>query len=343
MLTMRPIDEGGSWGGRQKKVYILDDNGNKIYDPVKKTYKCSKVQTTDWNERCKAEEWRAAWADAVNAHLGQNGFGGRVDHRSYERQGVELVPTVRMGVAASQMERKGIRTERGDFNRQAEITNREIRQLRARIDKASDWLHSVPLSAAPSLVEMASGVQGGELLKSHWQKIKDLKARANVLMFLQENNIGDIDGLAAAVKRIHEKQYEVGNKLRKVRRRIDTLELHLSHCDNLEKHKAVCQKYQRLEPKRRATYYQKHGGEIEKYKSAKEYLDAVMNGKSPIPVKDWRKELSDKTAENNALYEEFYKLKGDVKNVEVLRRNAERIMAGQMPEKAQEKTRGNIL
>jgi hypothetical protein len=66
MLTMRPIDGDGSWGGRQKKVYILDDNGNKIYDPVKKTYKCSKTQTTDWNERYKAEEWRAAWADAVN-------------------------------------------------------------------------------------------------------------------------------------------------------------------------------------------------------------------------------------------------------------------------------------
>jgi rRNA processing protein Krr1/Pno1 len=81
-------------------------------------------------------------------------------------------------------------------------------------------------------------------------------------------------------------------------------------------------------------YYEKHGGEIEKYRAAKEYLNAVMNGKSPIPVKEWRKELSDKTAEKHALYDEFYKLWDDVRNVEVLRRNVERIMNGQPPERA---------
>ena len=33
MLTMRPIDERGEWGAKQKKEYILDRDGNKIYDP----------------------------------------------------------------------------------------------------------------------------------------------------------------------------------------------------------------------------------------------------------------------------------------------------------------------
>jgi hypothetical protein len=59
-----------------------------------------------------------------------------------------------------------------------------------------------------------------------------------------------------------------------------------------------------------------------------------MNGKSPIPVKEWRKELLDKTAEKHALYDEFYKLRDDVKNVEVLRRSAERIMQEAPPERA---------
>ncbi|MEH2929069.1 MobA/MobL family protein [Candidatus Ventrimonas sp. KK005] len=36
-----------------------------------------------------------------------------MDHRSYERQGIDQIPTVHLGVAASAMEKRGIRTERG--------------------------------------------------------------------------------------------------------------------------------------------------------------------------------------------------------------------------------------
>ena len=102
----------------------------------------------------------------------------------------------------------------------------------------------------------------------------------------------------------------------------DTLTLHLEHCDNLKEHKAVYVKYRQLDPKKRDAYYKKHGDAIEKYKAAKTYLDGVMNGKSPIPVKEWRKELLEKTAEKHALYDEFYNLRGDVRNVEILRQSA---------------------
>ena len=61
MLTMRPINEDGTWGVRQRKEYILDVNGDKIYNPVKRTYKCKSIPSTDWNEHNKAEEWRKGW------------------------------------------------------------------------------------------------------------------------------------------------------------------------------------------------------------------------------------------------------------------------------------------
>jgi uncharacterized protein YoxC len=335
MLTMRPINEDMTWGDKQRKVYILDGDGNKIYDKAKKTYKCNKEQTTDWNEQHKAEEWRKAWANIQNAHLKQHGHKARVDHRSYERQGIEQVPSVHIGVAASQMERKGICTERGNTNREIEVTNGQIRSLRARINKVNEWLYSVPIDGiAPTMVQMATGAAGGNNLKSQWQKIRGLQAQAKTLIFLQENKIDDIDDLVATVRRMHQHQYDVGNSLKKVKRRIDTLTEHLAQVDNLQENKAVYQKYRQLDPKKREAYFKKHGGAIEKYKAAKEYLDGVMSGKSPIPVKEWRKELLDKTAEKYALYDEFYKLLGDVKNVEVLRRNAERIM----DEQAQERT-----
>ena len=110
MLTMRPFEPDGTWGGKQKKEYILDDSGNKIYDPKTRQYKCKSIPTTDWNEQTKAEEWRAAWAETANKYLAHLNHSERIDHRSYARQGVEQIPTIHLGTATSQMEKRGIRT-----------------------------------------------------------------------------------------------------------------------------------------------------------------------------------------------------------------------------------------
>lgn len=140
LLTMRPFNKDKSWGDKQRKEYILDKNGNKIYDPKKRQYKCKSVPATDWNEQTKAEEWRATWAQSVNKVLEHNDHAERVDHRSYERRGIEQVPTVHMGVAATQMESKGILTERGNMNREIAIRNNLIQRIMTRIKRLKDWL-----------------------------------------------------------------------------------------------------------------------------------------------------------------------------------------------------------
>ena len=42
----------------------------------------------------------------VNAKFEEKGLTCRIDHRSYERQGLDLLPTVHEGVAVRQMEAK---------------------------------------------------------------------------------------------------------------------------------------------------------------------------------------------------------------------------------------------
>jgi len=157
MLTMRPFNEDKTWGDKQKKVYNLDKDGNKIYDPKKRQYKCSKAQTTDWNEQTKAEEWRAAWADTANRYLEQTGHAERVDHRSFERQGVDQIPTIHLGVAAHQMEQRGIETERGNINRAIKFANQKLRNLGARIAEIKGELETLlaekvtpPVTQTPS-------------------------------------------------------------------------------------------------------------------------------------------------------------------------------------------------
>ncbi len=65
----------------------------------------------------------------------------RIDHRSYERQGVDLLPTIHEGATVRAMEKKGIRTEKGEFNRWIKATNAVIKDIRKKISLLFDWIN----------------------------------------------------------------------------------------------------------------------------------------------------------------------------------------------------------
>ncbi len=68
LLTMRPFEQCGTWGAKSRKEYVLDENGERI--KLKSgEFKSYKLNTVDWNEPTKAEQWRAAWEIAANAAL----------------------------------------------------------------------------------------------------------------------------------------------------------------------------------------------------------------------------------------------------------------------------------
>ena len=101
LLTVRPLKENGQWGAKCRKVYDLDERGQRIPDG-KGGWKNHREDTTDWNSREQAENWRSAWAAYTNQALEAAGRPERIDHRSYQRQGVEKIPSVHLGVAATQ-------------------------------------------------------------------------------------------------------------------------------------------------------------------------------------------------------------------------------------------------
>jgi hypothetical protein len=131
--------------------------------------------------------------------LEQNDHTERVEHRSYERQGIDQIPIVHLGVAASAMEKRGIRTERGDLNREIEVTNKHLRQLKARISKLQNWLkEEAENTEPPTLADYIQGIlsRKAQTGKSGYsQSLYNLKDAANMLNFLQANNIIDMTGL----------------------------------------------------------------------------------------------------------------------------------------------------
>ena len=72
------------------------------------------------------KEMRRAWACHVNKALERAGCKERVDHRSFKDLGLaDRIPTKHLGVAVTRMERRGIKTRRGDENRAIQAHNRK--------------------------------------------------------------------------------------------------------------------------------------------------------------------------------------------------------------------------
>lgn len=144
MLTTRAIKKNGTWAPKQKSTYLLDEDGAKVpqIDPKtgqqkigargRKMWKRNTESYTDWNDRSNAEIWRKSWAESCNQYLAPE---NKIDHRSYERQGVEQIPTIHEGHVAREM---GDRSERVQTNIDVKAGNRELSGLSATIAKIQE-------------------------------------------------------------------------------------------------------------------------------------------------------------------------------------------------------------
>ena len=123
MLTMRPMHKSGNWWEtKSKKEYLLDKHGNRIVNS-KGEYRTRNIDLTGWNDKGLYVSWRKDWAKSCNELYEKHGLNLRIDHRSYKEQGIDRVATVHLGKEAAALERKGITTEKGEYNRAVNAFN----------------------------------------------------------------------------------------------------------------------------------------------------------------------------------------------------------------------------
>ncbi len=245
LLIIRPLKPDGRWGSKCHKVYDLDSQGNRIPDG-KGGWKNHREDTTDWNNRDNAEKWRAVWATYANQAIEAAGRPERIDHRSYERQGVDKIPSIHMGVAASQMERKGIQTEKGNVNCQIAADNKLLKELKARITRIYNWTKEQAKAEQPqgggSLVTRLYEAQAqvnSEKAHSRTGRIKALQENAKLLAFLQGNGITSMQELYEKVTAMNKDYYDLRGQIVKAERRIAVLDERLEMWVQYEKYKPI--------------------------------------------------------------------------------------------------------
>ena len=119
----KPSYQPGNKDTEKYRIPALDEEGNqkKRVRPKKGTeliWERISIPLTDWDEHVMAEEWRRNWAKEANKYLPKE---NQIDHRSFERQGLDRIPTIYEGFVSRQMEKDGLIAPRCQ-------TNREIRE-----------------------------------------------------------------------------------------------------------------------------------------------------------------------------------------------------------------------
>ena len=355
LLTMRPMDAQGKWLPKSKKEYVLDENGERIRLPSGR-YKTRKIDLVDWNSQENAEVWRKVWADLANEFLERNNRPERIDHRSYERQGIDQIPTVHIGVAASQMEKKGIATERGELNRSIKAANRLLRDIKAQIGKLKEWLLDVfkakeslraepPQPKSPDLSTLLFrylDIQkaNGRKYSQSWQQqhsADELKAISKAVNLLSEKGIYTLEELDAALSIVHDKASEIRSAMKPREARIKQLQKLIEQAQNFQKTQPIHDEYKQIRWKgKQEKFAEAHRADLAVWDAANRYLRANLPDMKLTP-KAWQTELAALTAENEAEYARLKVQREEVTELQKVRRYVDVALKADAPQKAKTK------
>ena len=317
LCPMRPMNPDGTWGFKQHRVYRLDEDGNRIRDQNGK-FLFDAVPTTDWGSPETLEHWRKAWADVCNAKFEEKGLDVRIDHRSYLRQGVDLLPTVHEGAAVRAMEKKGIRTEKGEFNRWIKATNAVIRDIRKKIALLSDWIKEIKAELAkpqtPDLVFLLRAYYSKRSAGAYSQKgkISNLKEMNETFNYLRANGIYSLEDLEHRVSEHSAATESLKKTLDEQTARMKAIKQLYDSSAAFQSLKPVYDGLQKIKfEKPRAKYKAEHEAELKQFYAARRKLTGEFpDGK--VDMKKLTEEYDELEQAHNTTYGEFKTVRDDL-------------------------------
>ncbi|MBV1707727.1 MAG: Ti-type conjugative transfer relaxase TraA [Hyphomicrobiales bacterium] len=200
MLTMRSVDQAGF--------------GPKV---------------RDWNRTEMVERWRERWAELANERLAELDIDARIDHRSFEAQGIALEPQSQIGAPAQRIEGEGIEAaDRAEMHReiarengarviadpsialdaithqQSTFTRRDMALFAHRHSDGIEQFNAVmgAMRSAPELVELGGDGRGEDRFTTRdmIETEQRLHRAAELMAETERHGVGDRDREAALAR-----------------------------------------------------------------------------------------------------------------------------------------------
>ena len=322
MCPIRPIESDGSWGNKQRREYVLDEHGERVLDEAGNgNYVFNAVSTTDWGKPETLETWRQGWAETCNAKFAEKGLDCRIDHRSYERQGIEQIPTIHEGPSVRAMEAKGIRTDKGDLNRWIRKTNAMLREAKQKIAALIGWMKDVKAELSnpqpPTLNDLLALHCANRNKGAYSNKAKNanLQRYAEAFSFLQSKNLYTVDDLENTLHAMQNKIDTLKKSASAKQSRIKELDELFRMAQYYVDGKPVADKLRSIRfEKSRQKYKSEHDDTLRTFYMAERKMKPYFkDGKLPITA--WRREREQLEQEYSNIQSDLSPLHADAKKL----------------------------
>ena len=347
----------------RKKVYLPHSEAeNHGYERASKHPKSTKFGRQNpiaerWNSEEQLVEWRKAWADVTNRYLERYGHDERIDHRSHAERGIEELPTVHMGVAASQMEKKGIATDKGEINRMIQKTNRLMREIRGYIDSLKEWLAEVfaakkQLQAAPHSPDIATLLtrylsierEKSRKYSQGWQQqhtAGELQKISKAIVYLQSKGIATLEDLDAALSSVSDQADAIREGMKTAEKRMKELQKLIEYGKNYTEYKPIHDELKKLKngwTSKRDKYEEAHRAELTLWNAASRYLHANLpKGTKTLPISEWEKEYATLSGQRTAEYTKLKETRAEVAELHNIRKCVDIALKADQPEQTRAK------
>lgn len=149
----------------------------------------------------EVEHIRAKWAQLANCALELAGCHERIDHKSFQRQGIKRMPSIHLGKAVTAMERRDIQTRLGNQNRAAKLTNREVAEIEQQLETIKKQQADIP----------PEPLKGAELVPVIERLRHELVATSTAIQAAEERQRRTESALADVYKAIEQHNIECKN------------------------------------------------------------------------------------------------------------------------------------
>jgi len=307
MCPIRPLNPDGTWGTKQRREYLFHDDGTPVLDDAGRQ-KFNAVPTTDWGSPDTLEAWRQAWAEMCNRKFEEKQLTDRIDHRSYERQGIEQQPTVHEGPNVRKMEAKGIQTEKGALNRWIRKTNRMLSRLKEQIKALLAALEELKAEQAKFDAENIAALLGVYYQRrnagaySSKARANNLQKQMNTFYYLQSKGVSTLDDLkevaSAMDARVTAKQKSIRDRQARMRELADLIE----SAENYRRLKPVYDEMNAIHwKKKREQFRQEHDGMLRLFYASRRKLHEYTKAKT-VSISAWKQEYAALKTETEADY-----------------------------------------
>ena len=377
LLTMRPIMEDGTWGAKTKKEYLLDKNGERIPLIDKKTgqqkvdkqnrkqWKCKTIESTDWNSKENAKKWRKDLADTINSTNEKLGIKVHWEHRSFRERGINKQPTIHIGAVANALERKGIRTERGNINREIIRQNLKLEQAMEQLAFANQELQNIQSSYTENVatdvenevLDMIAKVakRKGRLdlpivSGKHLRRISDrtaLQSVANAETFVATRKIESFKTLATFTTEKEQSYQQLENVQLSKWQRLNRLKELSKMYALYEPIQQTYQESQSLKGLAKMKYDREHKESLSKYSKLRERMLSLLHQGEKITPKQWKTEIRSLQTEYDSISKEKSTVATELAYAEIIyynKKNLDRELQNEsrQPSKARRKQREEL-